>query len=68
MPIEQQVVVLYGATKGYLDNRSINDIPQFEQAVLQQIDAAILSEIKQKGVISDDLDNRLKKFFAKLTV
>ncbi|BEI31806.1 ATP synthase F1 subunit alpha (mitochondrion) [Bryopsis sp. KO-2023] len=68
MPIEQQVVVLYGATKGYLDNRSINDIPQFEQAVLRQIDAAILSEIKQKGVISDDLDNRLKKFFAKLTV
>jgi len=68
MPIEQQVVVLYGATKGYLDKRSVHDIPHFEQAVLRQIDDNILQEIKQKGVISDDLDNTLKKFFAQLSV
>jgi proton translocating ATP synthase F1 alpha subunit len=67
MPIENQIIVLYAATKGYLDKMSISAIPQFEQAILREIDADILANIKEKNVLSDDLINRLKTFFDNFT-
>jgi len=68
MPIEQQVVVLYGATKGYLDKMNIADISKFEQTVLRQIHPDILSAIKAAGFINDDLEGKLKNFFDQLTL
>ena len=68
MPIEQQVVVLYGATKGYLDKMNIADISKFEQTVLRQIHPDILSAIKEAGFINDDLEGKLKNFFDQLTL
>nr|YP_009720768.1 ATP synthase F1 subunit alpha [Ostreobium quekettii]QGQ61980.1 ATP synthase F1 subunit alpha [Ostreobium quekettii] len=68
MPIEQQVVVLYGATKGYLDKINIADISKFEQTVLRQIHPDILSAIKAAGFINDDLEGKLKNFFDQLTL
>jgi F-type H+-transporting ATPase subunit alpha len=38
MPIERQVVVVYAATKGYLDKLHVSDILSFEQALLKEID------------------------------
>ncbi len=67
MSIESQVVVLYAATKGYLDKMNISDIQKFQQALLREIDPAILNEIQEKKVISDDLNNKLKKFFDTFT-
>jgi proton translocating ATP synthase F1 alpha subunit len=67
MPIENQVVVLYAATKGYLDKMSISSIPQFEQAVLKEVDSSILAEIREKRVLDDQLNNKLKTFFDKFT-
>ncbi|KAL6766007.1 atp1a (mitochondrion) [Auxenochlorella protothecoides x Auxenochlorella symbiontica] len=63
MPIEKQVVVLYAATKGYLDKLNISDIEKFEQTLLKEIDPAILSTIKDKKALSDELLNTLKTFF-----
>lgn len=63
MPIEKQVVVLYAATKGYLDRLNISDIGKFEQALLKEIDPSILSTIKEKKVLSDELLGTLKTFF-----
>lgn len=68
MPIEQQVVVLYGATKGYLDKISIADIYKFEQTVLRQIHPDILSAIKAAGFINEDLEGKLKNFFDQLAL
>jgi proton translocating ATP synthase F1 alpha subunit len=68
MPIEQQVVVLYGATKGYLDKINIADISKFEQTVLRQIHPDILSAIKAAGFINDDLEGKLKNFFDQLAL
>jgi proton translocating ATP synthase F1 alpha subunit len=48
MSIESQVVVLYAATKGYLDKMNISDIQKFQQALLREIDPAILNEIQEK--------------------
>ena len=63
MPIENQVVVLYAATRGYLDKMNISDIPRFEQAILREISPDILKSIREKRVLSDDLNNQLKSFF-----
>ncbi len=63
IPIERQVVIVYAATKGYLDRLSLPDILPFQQALLQEVSPDILSEIAEKKVISDDLDKKLKEFF-----
>jgi proton translocating ATP synthase F1 alpha subunit len=63
MPIEKQVVVLYAATRGYLDKLNISDIEKFEQTLLKEIDPSILSTIKEKQALSDELLSTLKTFF-----
>ena len=67
MPIENQIVVLYAATKGYLDKMNISAIAQFEQAVLREIDTNLLATIKEKRAISDELNSQLKTFFDSFT-
>jgi proton translocating ATP synthase F1 alpha subunit len=67
MPIENQIVVLYAATKGYLDKMNISAIAQFEQAILREIDSDILANIKEKRALSDELNSRLKTFFDSFT-
>ena len=63
MQIENQVVVLYAATRGYLDKMNVSDIPRFEQAILREISPEILNEIREKRVLSDELNNQMKAFF-----
>jgi proton translocating ATP synthase F1 alpha subunit len=67
MPIETQVVVLYAATKGYLDKMAVSAIPQFEQALLREIDPALLSTIREQRALSDELNAKLKAFFDAFT-
>ena len=63
MPIENQIVVLYAATRGYLDKMNVSDIPRFEQAVLREMSPEVLATIRDKRVISDELNSQLKTFF-----
>ena len=63
MTIETQIVVLYAATKGYLDKLSVANISQFEQNLLREIDPAILTAIREQKAISPELDSKLKSFF-----
>lgn len=63
MPIENQIVVLYAATRGYLDKMNISEIPRFEQAVLREMSPELLKEIREKRIISDELNTKLKTFF-----
>jgi proton translocating ATP synthase F1 alpha subunit len=63
MPIENQIVVLYAATRGYLDKMNVSDIPRFEQAVLREMSPEVLTIIREKRVISDELNTTLKTFF-----
>ena len=59
MSIERQVVVVYAATKGYLDKLSVSDISSFQESLLK--------EIREKKAINDDLNQQLKQFFDKFT-
>ena len=63
MPIETQIVVLYAATKGYLDRLSVANISQFEENLLREMDPAILTTIREQKAISPELDSKLKSFF-----
>ena len=63
MPIETQIVVLYAATKGYLDRLSVANISKFEQDLLREIDPTILTAIREQKAISPELDSKLKSFF-----
>ena len=67
MEIQRQVVVVYAATKGYLDRLNVSDILPFEQALLKEIDNDILEAIREKKEITPELDQRLKKFFDAFT-
>ena len=63
MPIETQVVVIYAATKGYLDNLPVNKISEFEQEILKKVTPDLLSSIKQEKQISEGISQKLKTFF-----
>lgn len=67
MTIERQVVVVYAATKGYLDKLNVSDIQQFEQQLLKEIDSSILNEIREKRSISEQLNTQIKQFFDRFT-
>jgi len=62
MPIEQQVVILYAATKGYLDKLSISEIRNFQTSLLQDVDPSILQVISQEKIISETTDGKLAAF------
>jgi proton translocating ATP synthase F1 alpha subunit len=66
MPTEDQVVVIYGATKGFLDSIDIPAISQFEKAVLKEVSPNILTAIRQQGSISNEMDESLKTFYSNM--
>jgi proton translocating ATP synthase F1 alpha subunit len=67
IPVEKQVVVIFAATKGYLDKIQISDILSFEALLLKEIDPAIFSTIRDEKVISPVTQEKLVKFMDKFT-
>lgn len=67
MEIERQVVVVYAATKGYLDKMSVSDILKFEQGLLKECDPEILKGIREKKSIDSSLDEKMRAFFENFT-
>ena len=65
MPIEQQVVILYAATKGYLDKLSISEISNYQIELLKDIDTSILETINKERSISEATDKKLAEFLSK---
>jgi proton translocating ATP synthase F1 alpha subunit len=67
MPIEQQVLVVFAATKGYLDDLQISSIAAYEQSLLKSVDKSLLETIRKEGEISKSLQEDLVKFFDQFT-
>jgi proton translocating ATP synthase F1 alpha subunit len=65
--VERQVVVVFAATKGYLDKVKISDISAFEISLLREVDPAILSTIKDEKAISPATQGKLSSFLDKFT-
>ena len=70
IPVEEQIVVLFAATKGFLDNIEIERVHEFEWRLLQYMKADkqyILDDIKEKKDITnmDELNKALEEFKSK---
>jgi F-type H+/Na+-transporting ATPase subunit alpha len=62
-PVEEQVVAIYAGVNGYLDSIPVGDVPRFLQELRDHVRAeeTILKEIREKGDLSDELQERLDK-------
>ena len=61
--MENQVVIIYAVTNGYLDDVEVPHIRQWERDFLDYLEAqhpAVLKDIRTKKALDDDLTNRLK--------
>jgi F-type H+-transporting ATPase subunit alpha len=64
MPVEQQVMIIYAVTNGFLDDVDVARIRAWEQGFHEFMAAqhqAVADEIRTKKALSDDLAGRLKK-------
>src|SRR5258705_9534307 len=64
MDIEKQVLVIWAATKGYVDDVSIEDVRRFESELLQFVENAqpgLLQAIREKKALNDEIITDLKQ-------
>jgi F-type H+/Na+-transporting ATPase subunit alpha len=64
LAVEKQVLVVYAATNGYLDDLEVSDCLPFEGELYGYLDAQgreLMQEIVRKGSLDDDLKARIKK-------
>jgi len=67
IPVQNQVVFIYAATKGYLDKVAVKDIAAFEAGLMKQVDSSLLETIRSEGVVSEATDAKLKDLCTKYT-
>jgi len=63
-PVEEQVVIIWAATKGFLDNIPLDLVKKFEDRFLDYLRTTqpkILIEIKEKKVINEKLEEEMKE-------
>jgi F-type H+-transporting ATPase subunit alpha len=64
MPVEQQVMIIFAVTNGYLDDVEVAGVRAWEKGFQDYMGAqhpAIRDEIRTKKALSDDLTARLRK-------
>ncbi|AKK20290.1 F0F1 ATP synthase subunit alpha [Candidatus Liberibacter africanus] len=62
LAMEEQVVMIFAAINGYLDEIEVSQISKFEKEFLSQIRASskgILEDIRQQKVLTDEIRNNL---------
>jgi F-type H+-transporting ATPase subunit alpha len=64
MPVEKQVAIIFAATNGFVDQYDVRALGEYEKQYLSFLEAShadVLTEIKEKKVISADLESKMKK-------
>jgi len=67
MPTEQQVVVIWAGTKGFVDDVPMQDVKKFEQglvAFVQNSHPGLLDKIRERKKLDEELENELKSVLA----
>jgi F-type H+/Na+-transporting ATPase subunit alpha len=62
VPVEEQVVVIFAGTRGYLDRVDVADVTRFEQQMLGELRAKrpeLLEAIRTQGEITEDTEKGL---------
>ena len=69
LSVEEQVCVIYSGVKGYLDKISINQIGDFEKALLQTLNSkgsSIITSITKDKALTEKSENDLQKIIEDL--
>jgi F-type H+/Na+-transporting ATPase subunit alpha len=64
LPVEKQILIIFAATQGYIDELPVSALGRFEEELYKYIEqkhAAVLTEIAEKKALDDDLKAKLKK-------
>jgi F-type H+-transporting ATPase subunit alpha len=64
MSVEQEVMVIYAGTKGYLDDVPLNRVQEFQNAFLGYVDTSVPDlrrDLAEKRELTDDIESRLKQ-------
>src|SRR3954465_6709288 len=64
MTMEQEVMVIYAGTKGYLDDVPVNRVQEFQTSFLQHVDASapgLRKGLADKKELTSDFENQLKQ-------
>ena len=70
MSVENQVAVIFAASKGYLDQIPVEKIVEFESKLFDYLEANNRDDLKSlanEGVISDDMSERVEKSISDFT-
>jgi F-type H+-transporting ATPase subunit alpha len=65
MPVEEQVVVIYAGTNGYLDDIPVSDVKRFERELLDYVRARhedLLDEVRTKKTLPGSLEAAVRTF------
>lgn len=65
LTIEEEVIALFAGSKGYLDELDITQVKNFEAYLLSEIKQnkpKLMTEIREKKVISEELENELSSY------
>jgi len=63
LPVEQQVLVIFAGTNGYVDEVPVNEVRKFEAELLRFATSkhqSLLNDIKSKKQLDDELKTRIK--------
>lgn len=64
LSMEEQVVVIFAGTQGFLDNLPVADIARFEEELLRTFHekhAGVMTSIRDTGALSDDTNAKLRE-------
>src|SRR5215212_5553278 len=67
MPIEQEVMVIYAATQGHLDDVPLNRINEFQTALLQHVESSasqMRQDLATKKELTPEIEGQLKTALA----
>ena len=63
MPAEKQVAIIFAATNGFVDQYDLRALLEYEKQYLSHLESShpdVLTEIKEKKVISPELEAKMK--------
>ena len=66
-PMEEQVVALYAAVNGHLDDIPVPQVPRFQDELREYMrtEESVVKEIREKKELTDDLEKRLDEAIGK---
>ncbi len=63
MPVEQQIMIIWAATNGFIDDVAMEDVKKFEQGLLNFLEnarAGLLEKIRTKKALDDELREEMR--------